>query len=186
MRSMSTNLTERVEVMVERAAERVERVWEKERVVGIGVAAMVKGRVGVIVRSLLVSLNNLVCTAQVVVSVLKMSLKLLSILCFPNPVFLMVMLLASTMTRISFVMSNKRVLNGVIWPYPMYKTAGVIQITRTTLIFTILRSMDQKFTAWMLLLWAQKTLVFTMHVVSVVALHFFSFHHPVTIVVFSP
>ena len=63
---MSNLMVERVEVMVGRAAERVERVPEKERVVGIGVAAMVKGRVGVIVRSLLVSLNNLVCTAQVV------------------------------------------------------------------------------------------------------------------------
>ena len=62
MHSMSTNLSERVGVMVGKAAERVERVAEKERVVGIGVAAMVKGRGGVIVLSLLVSLNNLVCT----------------------------------------------------------------------------------------------------------------------------
>ena len=62
MHSMSTNLSERVGVMVGKAAERVERVPEKERVVGIGVAAMVKGRVGVIVQSLLVSLNKLVCT----------------------------------------------------------------------------------------------------------------------------
>ena len=82
-----------------RAAERVERVSEMERVVGIGMAAMVEGRVGVIVRSLLVSLNNLVCTVQVVMSVLKMSLKLLSILCIPNLVFLMVMPLASIVTR---------------------------------------------------------------------------------------
>ena len=45
---MSNLMVERVEVMVGRAAERVERVPGKERV-GIGVAAMVKGRrVGVI------------------------------------------------------------------------------------------------------------------------------------------
>ena len=68
MRSMSTNLTERVEVMVERAAVKVGRVSEKVRVVETGVAAMVKGRVGVIVRSLLVSLNNLVCTAHTTTS----------------------------------------------------------------------------------------------------------------------
>ena len=66
---MSNLMVERVEAMVGRAAERVERVVGMERVVGIGMAAMVEERVGVIVLSLLVSLNNLVCTAQVVVSV---------------------------------------------------------------------------------------------------------------------
>ena len=62
---MSNLMVERVEAMVGREAERVERVVGLERVVGIGMAAMVEGRVGVIVLSLLVSLNNLVCTVQV-------------------------------------------------------------------------------------------------------------------------
>ena len=143
MCNMSNLMVERVEAMVGRAAERVERVSGKERVVEIGAAVMVKGRVGVIVLSPLVSLNNLVCTVQVVVSVLRMSRKLLWIMCFPNPVFLMVMLLTYIVTQIYFIMFNKKPLNDATWLCLMCKIAGATPIMLTILTFITQLLVDQ-------------------------------------------